>query len=571
MERGWDLRFIPQDMSDANQKLPTREQIERRAHQIYVERGCRDGNEQADWLAAEKELTQLASEQDKPAIPISSNDQQKCRPTSMFLDYYGLKEQPFGMTPDPAYLYASRTHSAALASLSIGIDDNRGFLALIAKPGMGKTTLLYQLLEDLRDSTRTVLVSQTQCTSRELIEYILYDLGVDVKGMGLVAMHGQLNEILFEELLAGKRFVLVVDEAQNLDDSVLETVRMLSNFETHNAKLLQIILAGQPGLAAKLAQPQLSQLRQRISVLSHLEPFTTVEAGLYIEHRLKVAGSRGEPIFDSGSIALIARQSQGIPREINNLCYHSLFLSYSRGLRTVTAKIAQEAMESLDLESLAPAPAVVAAASGASVATTSVAKAPEPSSAPIPAPNNKDRRSNSFLTYDADSKPRPPQWPVRSALVVIILLSGTMLLTILGRSESKQRLTPATFGSSSSALGPLIPAERSEVTAASYDAAPQDTGDGQVLTVVVGPQENVKDLSLKYAGHFDSNLSNKIFSLNPDLKDSDHLVAGQLIRIPLPPGAMRKVNDTAETANPNSAEPSGSLLTRFTAFLRARK
>src|SRR4029077_9482211 len=153
----------------------------------------------------------------------------------MFLDFFGLKEQPFGMTPDPAYLYASRTHSAALASLSIGIDDNRGFLALIAKPGMGKTTLLYQLLEDLRDSTRTVLVSQTQCTSRELIEYVLYDLGVDVKGMSLVAMHGQLNEILFEELLAGKRFVLVIDEAQNLDDSVLESVRMLSNFETHNA------------------------------------------------------------------------------------------------------------------------------------------------------------------------------------------------------------------------------------------------------------------------------------------------------------------------------------------------
>ena len=161
----------------------------------------------------------------------------------MFLEFFGLREQPFGMTPDPAYLYASRTHSEALASLSLGIAENRGFFALIAEPGMGKTTLLYRLLEELRDTTRTVLVSQTQCSSREFIEYILQELGVDVKGMGLVAMHGKLNEILFEELLAGKRFVLVVDEAQNLDDSVLETVRMLSNFETHNAKLLQIILS----------------------------------------------------------------------------------------------------------------------------------------------------------------------------------------------------------------------------------------------------------------------------------------------------------------------------------------
>jgi general secretion pathway protein A len=259
----------------------------------------------------------------------------------MFLDFFGLREQPFGMTPDPAYLYASRTHGDALASLSLGLKDNRGFLALIAEPGMGKTTLLYQLLEDLRDNSRTVHVFQTQCTSSEFIEYILYDLGVDTSGMGLVAMHGKLNEILFEELLAGRRFVLVVDEAQNLDDSVLETVRMLSNFETHNTKLLQIILSGQPRLAAKLAQPRLSQLRQRIAVLSHLEPFTVEETGHYVGHRLKVAGYSGKPIFDIASIRQIAWQSKGIPRNINNICYNSLMLSYMRGQRAVNAEIVQ--------------------------------------------------------------------------------------------------------------------------------------------------------------------------------------------------------------------------------------
>src|ERR1700733_2398738 len=195
----------------------------------------------------------------------------------MLLEFYGLREQPFGITPDPSYLYASRTHGEALTALSYGIADNRGFFALVAEPGMGKTTLLYTLLEELRDTTRTVLVFQTQCNSREFIEYILQELGVDAKGMGLVEMHGRLNEILFEELLEGKRFVLVVDEAQNLDETVLETVRMLSNFETHNTKLLQIILAGQPRLATKLAQPRLIQLRQRIAVLSHLEPFTAPE------------------------------------------------------------------------------------------------------------------------------------------------------------------------------------------------------------------------------------------------------------------------------------------------------
>jgi general secretion pathway protein A len=489
----------------------------------------------------------------------------------MFLDFFGLKEQPFGMTPDPAYLYASRTHSDALASLSLGIKDNRGFSALIAEPGMGKTTLLYRLLEEFRDDTRTVHVFQTQCTSREFIEYILYDLGVDPSGMGLVAMHGKLNEILFEELLAGKRFVLVVDEAQNLNDSVLETVRMLSNFETHNAKLLQIILAGQPRLAAKLAQPRLTQLRQRIAVLCHLEPFTVEETGHYIEHRLKVAGYSRAPIFDITSIRMIARQSQGIPRNINNLCYSSLQLSSTRGHRNVTAEIVQEVVTRLDMEFRASEPVKVPDFVAAPIAPPTAVRVSTPRSAPITSPNLKDRQTNAYLTYDAGRKISPPRWPVRSAILAVILLSGTLLLAILGRSESKHLITPAIFDNTFGALGPLTPADPSEGATASYDAAPQDTGDGQVLTVVAAPQQTLKDLGLRYVGHFDSDLSKKICNLNPDLKDPDHLEAGQLIRIPLPPGAMRKANDTAEAASPAKPESSENLFTRFTALLRERK
>jgi type II secretory pathway predicted ATPase ExeA len=557
-------------MPDTNEKLPAREQIERRAHQKYVERGCRNGNELADWLAAEKELAQFLSVQGKPAKALSPDGQPDCRPTSMFLDFYGLREQPFGMTPDPAYLYASRTHGEALASLSRGIADNRGFLALIAEPGMGKTTLLYHLVEQLRDTSRTVVVSQTQCNSREFIEYILHDLGVDVAGMGLVAMHGKLNEILFEELLEGKRFVLVVDEAQNLDYTVLETVRMLSNFETHNTKLLQIILAGQAQLGEKLAQPRLSQLRQRVAVLGRLEPLTAVETGHYIEHRLKVAGHCGEPIFDPASIHQIARRSQGIPRNINNLCYHSLFLSYTRRHLTVNASIVHEAGALLEMESFAPKPLAVADSAAAPLASAAAASVSGPRSAPI-APSNKDGRMKANLTYDAGGKVSPPQWPVRSAILAVILLSGTLVLAILGRSESRHGITPAAVDTSSDALGAMTRADRSEAAAASYDAVPQDTGSGQMLTVVAGPEQTLKDLSLLYVGHFDSELSKKICSLNPDLKDPDHLEAGQLIRIPLPPGAMKKVNDTAEAATPSEPETSGSLFTRFTALLRERK
>lgn len=583
-------------MPGASEKLPTREQIERRARQIYVERGGQNGSETADWLAAEKELAEQlsVSAQDTPAESSSPDFQQTCGPTHMFLEFFGLRQEPFGMTPDPAYLYASKTHSEALDSLSLGIADNRGFFALIAQPGMGKTTLLYQLLEKLRDSARTVLLFQTQCTSRELIEYILQDLGVDVKGMGLVAMHGKLNEILFSELLAGKRFVLVVDEAQNLDDSVLETVRMLCNFETHNAKLLQIVLASQPRLASKLAQPRLSQLRQRIAVLCHLEPFTVEETGLYIEHRLKVAGHSGEPIFDSPSIAAIARMSDGIPRNINNNCYNSLLLAYNRGLRKVTAEIVHEAVTRLDVELLIHEPLVVpvpdvappmaipttpaavpdehvAVSAAPAAAGTGAAKVADPQPASVPVPRFADRAVATSLTYPGGKKIGAREWRARSAILAAIVLFAILLIAILGRSESAKRgLIPAIVNTSSKAQGAPIPADRSKGNHLNYDADPQDTESGQVITVMAGPNQTLKNLAIRYVGHFDNELSQKIRSLNPDLKDPDNLEAGQLVRIPLRPGAMKKVNDTAEDAAPSKPENSGNLFHRFTALLRGR-
>jgi type II secretory pathway predicted ATPase ExeA len=492
----------------------------------------------------------------------------------MILEHFGLREEPFGITPDPAYLYASRTHAHALASLSDGIRDTRGFLALIAEPGMGKTTLLYQLAQELRDTTRIVHVSQTQCNSREFIEYILQELGVDLKGVGFVAMHGKLNEILFEELLAGKRFLLIVDEAQNLDESVLETVRMLSNFETHNAKLLQIVLAGQPQLAAKLSQPRLSQLRQRIAVLGRLEQFSAEETGLYIAHRLKVAGYSGESIFGEESVGLVTRYSKGIPRNINNFCYNSLRLAHARGLRAVTPDIVQEAAALLDMESLAHPSAGVVAMAAAAHASAPAAKLATSRPAPPASAGDKTSHASSLLSYDAPAKTGPSKWPGRSAILGIVLLSVTMVLTIVVRSQSKRAFTPGNLDSSSSSstLGASVNSGTSDAAPADYDAAaPQDTGDGQVLTVAAGPQESVKDLSIRYNGRFDAELADKIKSLNPDLKDLDHLEEGQLIRIPLPPGAMKKVNDTGEPVAPPKPHAPEGLFGKFTAMLRGRR
>jgi len=270
----------------------------------------------------------------------------------MFLDFYRLHQQPFGVTPDPAFLYPSRTHCEALDSLTDGILGGRGFLALIADPGMGKTTLLYQVLEGLRGRARTVYLFQTQCYSREFFEYLLSELGVDTRGMGLVDMHNKLNEMFFSEMLAGKRFVLVVDEAQNLSDSVLETVRLLSDFETSHTKLLQIVLAGQPQLAEKLAQPRLAQLRQRITVLSHLEALSPEETARYISHRLRVAGYRGEPLFTPEAVAAIAESSGGIPRSINNICFNALSLGYAEGRKVIAPETVRTAVAKLSLRTV---------------------------------------------------------------------------------------------------------------------------------------------------------------------------------------------------------------------------
>ena len=340
----------------------------------------------------------------------------------MFLDFYQLREQPFGVTPDPAYLYPSRTHCEALDSLTEAIQGDHGFLALIAEPGLGKTTLMYQVLEGLRDTARAAFLFQTQCNSREFFEYLLADLGVDTAAMGLVAMHSKLNEILFTEMLAGRRFVLIVDEAQNLDDSVLETIRLLSNFETSNTKLLQIVLAGQPQLGEKLAQPHLAQLLQRITLVKYLEPLSPEETAGYISHRLKVAGHRGDSLFEPDAVALIAEQSRGIPRIINKLCFRSLLEGYARGCSTISPDIVEKAQSKLNFVPAA-APAVpVAPPLGV------------PAAPPMPAP------PTSALTYKSRAHFALPAWALWVCALLAVLLSAGLALPRSTLRQMRERL-----------------------------------------------------------------------------------------------------------------------------------
>ena len=271
----------------------------------------------------------------------------------MFLEFFGLREQPFGVTPDPRFLYLSPAHREGLASLFYGIEENRGFLALIARPGMGKTTLLFQLLERFRTTARTAFLFQTQCTSREALRFLLMEVDCETHDhQDLASMHEQFNRCLLREARAGRRVIIVIDEAQNLEPSVLETVRLLSDFETPKAKLLQIVLAGQPELADKLARPSLSQLRQRISLLSRLDPLPFNEMDRYIEHRLRVAGYAGEGIFTPGAQEVIYEVSEGIPRSINNYCFNALSLACALRTTTIDVDIMREVANDFDLSSL---------------------------------------------------------------------------------------------------------------------------------------------------------------------------------------------------------------------------
>lgn len=271
----------------------------------------------------------------------------------MFHTYYQIREQPFDTNPDPRFLYLSRTHREALSSLLYRVQMDSGFLAMVAPPGMGKTMLLFHLLHRLQTTAKTAFVFQTQCTSHELLQYLLSEFECDTSITDPVGMYRELKSFLLREANADRRCVLIIDEAQNLHPDVLETLRLLSNFETPRRKLLQIILSGQSELDGVLARPELRQLRQRLSCIIHIDKFTPEETALYMAHRLSVAGYEGKlsKLFSMSALARIAQLSEGIPRVINNICFNALSLGFALEFDQVDIEIIDEVANDLGLSS----------------------------------------------------------------------------------------------------------------------------------------------------------------------------------------------------------------------------
>jgi general secretion pathway protein A len=300
------------------------------------------------------------------------------RRARLLFEPYGIGENPFGPTPDPRFQYESGTHAEAKSALVMGLEFGVGFQALIAPPGMGKTTILFELLQRFQELARTAFVFQIHGDSRDFLSYLLSELGSDEQYSDLVRVQEAVNKLLVREFREGRSTIIVVDEAQNLDTAVLETIRLLSNFETSKEKLLHIILAGQPRLAERLADPELAQLRQRIPIFATLVPFDLEDTGKYVKHRLQVAGCANHGLFTPGAVRLIWENSRGIPRNINTLCFNALLLARSANQLQIDESILQEVVADRQLDLRLNVEAVPAATQELKAAQRLPAATPHP-------------------------------------------------------------------------------------------------------------------------------------------------------------------------------------------------
>lgn len=249
----------------------------------------------------------------------------------MYQSFYGFKEMPFNITPDPKFLYLSPTHQEALQHLKYGVQEKKGFIVLVGEVGCGKTTLCRRFLNELDPNHfDTALILNPRVTETQMLKSILTELGETKIARSQVDLVAQMNRVLLERIDRGRDIVLIIDEAQNLSFAVLEQVRLLSNLETDKQKLLQIVLMGQPELKEVLARDELRQLRQRILVHYELNPLSLADMQHYIQHRLTLAGSVGRPLFTSWALRAIHRHSKGIPRVVNNLCDKAMLSAFIR-------------------------------------------------------------------------------------------------------------------------------------------------------------------------------------------------------------------------------------------------
>jgi general secretion pathway protein A len=267
----------------------------------------------------------------------------------MYGNYFGLAELPFSVTPDPRFSYTNTHYREAFANLRYGIETRKGFIVITGEAGTGKTTLLRRFMRSVEATVHTAFIFNPHLGFTELLRLALSELGVASSAQDRLTLMAQLNDYLIEQLRKDHTVSLLIDEAQDLSDEMLEELRLLSNLETDRAKLIQIVLMGQPELERKLDRPQLRQLKQRVAIRCRLEPLRSDEVARYINSRLQTVGYEGKELFDSGAVEQIGRYSQGIPRLINVICDNALLITYATSKSKVSEKIVEEVARDLQL------------------------------------------------------------------------------------------------------------------------------------------------------------------------------------------------------------------------------
>jgi type II secretory pathway predicted ATPase ExeA/LysM repeat protein len=468
----------------------------------------------------------------------------------MVLGFYGLAEQPFGVSPDPRFFFLSPTHREAFASVLCAVSSGRGFTALIAKPGMGKTTLLFDLLNFVKDQAKTAFLFQSQCTPRDLLGNLLEDLEIQDDFTDFARMQRKLNNCLLNESRHGRQVVVIIDEAQNLDDSLLEVVRMLSNFETAYKKLMHFVLAGQPQLAEKLASPRLLQLKQRISIVARLDPFSPQEVHGYIDHRLGVAAySFNRPLFTKQALSLIVDASEGIPRNINNICFNALSIGYVSRQNTIDVDVIREVLNDLDfrLRFREPVPAAV---TSEPIAPPVVAAAQPP--VPQQVESNSDEHLRARHVGEPPAHPDTPRGPslestnhlfsshpssrrlaLTFALVLelLIVLLGVFFLWTRHHTTSLLASTPAKVAATS-AVDPMsgTPAPPDPLPIVS-PPEPAPVQPAIASLVVVQPNQTLYRIIVDNFGQYNETTVKQIRALNPWLTNERRIRVGQIIRL----------------------------------------
>jgi general secretion pathway protein A len=268
----------------------------------------------------------------------------------MYKEFFGLRANPFNVNPDPRYLFLTRHTEEALACLTYGIQGRKGFVLLTGEVGTGKTTLINKLLEWLRlQQVPTAFIFNSRMNVPQFLDYMMADFGIPCDSRSKSQILLRLYNWLLDRYRAGETAVLIVDEAQNLSDEVLEEIRMMTNLETFTEKLLQIVLVGQPELEQKLKQPQLRQLRQRLTLRAKTHALSLEETKSYVAQRLRIAGSNGQQIFEPEALLAIHRFSAGIPRVVNLVCEHCLVSAFVDQQKLVTADTVEAVARDFDL------------------------------------------------------------------------------------------------------------------------------------------------------------------------------------------------------------------------------